>query len=250
MMRINNLNKFYIVIALGVIVFSIYRILEYNSWERYYYDATMTAPATYPIHVRECALLTGDDDDNAYVRHENVNNHISEWGDEGDFLELSDKMFLPKKLAISYFSYCGKHFYKDTIQMPTDKIKELFKQAIRNNNTEKYYSAYGNAKGLNFTIGIANDGQLLIWLRGINLEKLILKTKLKPTVPNQDDLYHGEPLSREKYFEYAFEGISDSLKSKIDNSCNANTNYADSATNYIQRNTKLWKYQKQHGFID
>ena len=236
--------------AFCVILFSIYRTLEYKSWERYYYDATMTAPSTYPIHVRECTFLTGDDDDDAYVSHENVNNHISEWGDDGDFLELSDKMFLPKKLAISYYSYRGKDFYRDTIQLPTDKIKELFKQAIRNNSTEKYFSAYGNAKGLNFTVGIANDGQLLIWLRGINFEKLILKTKLKPTEPHADDLYHRELLSKEKYFEYAFEDISDSLKLKIDNGIDANANYADSATHYIQRNTRLWKYQKQNGFID
>lgn len=249
-MKINNLNKFYIILAVCIIVFSIYRTLMYKSWERYYYDSTMFAPSTYPIHVRECAFLTGDDDDDAYVSYDQVNDHISKWGDDGDFLELSDKSLLPKKLAISYFTYRDKQFYKDTIQMPTEKIKALFKQAIKNNNTGKYYSTRGNPKGLNFTVGIANDGQLLVCLRGINLEKLILKTKLRPTQPKPEDMYYEKPLSRDAYFEHAFEGLEDSLKVKIDDGFDAKANYADSATHYIQRNRELWKYQKANGIID
>lgn len=243
-MKLNNLNKSYLIIAFCVILFSVYRAYEYKSWERYYYDSTMTAPATYPIHVRECAFLTGDDDDGAYVRYEKVNDHISEWGDDGDFLELSDKSLLPKALAISYFSYRDKNFYKDTIQMPTEKITALFKQAIKNNNTEKYYSSRGNPKGLNFTVGIANDGQLLVWLRGINLEQLILKTKLKPIQPKPDDMYYEKPLLKAEYFKYAFEDLDDSLRVKIDNGFEAKANYGDSATHYIKRNQKLWKDQK------
>lgn len=231
--------------AFCVILFSVYSTYEFKSWERYYYDSTMTAPATYPIHVRECSFLTGDDDDDAYVRYEKVNDHTSEWGDDGDFLELSDKSLLPKALAISYFSYRDKNFYKDTIQMPTEKIKALFHQAIKNNNTEKYYSTRGNLKGLNFTVGVANNGQILVWLRGINFEKLVLKTKLKPSQPEPDDMFYEKPLPRAEYFKYAFEGLDDSLRVKIDNGFESKANYADSATNYIQRNQKLWKYQKE-----
>lgn len=237
--------------AFCVILFSVYRTLMHKSWERYYYDSTMIAPITYPIHVRECALLTGDDDDDdAYVRDERVNNHISDWDDDGDMLELSDESLLPKKLAITYFSYRDKNFYKDTIQMPTKKIKALFKQAIKNNNTEKYYSSRGNPKGLNFTVGIANDGQLLVWLRGINLEKLILKIKLQPTQPSPEDMYYEKPLSRDSYFKHAFEGLEDGLKVEIDNGFDAKANYADSATHYIERNKERWKYQKENGIID
>lgn len=223
---------------------SIYRTAVHKSWERYYYDSTVMAPSSYPIHVRDCTFLTGDDNDDGYVRYQNVNKHTSEWGDSGDFLQLSDKSLLPKKLAISYFSYRDKHFYKDTLALPTAKIEELFKQAIKNNNTERYYSSAGNLKGLCFTIGIANDGQVLVFLRGINLEELVLKAKLKPSQPAAEDLYYRESLSREHYFNYAFENLSDSLKLKIDSGFEMHANYADSATHYLERNVELWKYQK------
>ena len=104
-MKINILNKIYIVIGVCVICLAIYKTLLYKSWDRYYYDAKVTAPSSYPVHIRECYFLTADDDDYANVRTENVNNHTSKWGDDGDFLELFDKTRLPQKLVISYYSY-------------------------------------------------------------------------------------------------------------------------------------------------
>ena len=249
-MKINALNKCYLGFSLLLILVGIYRTVTYKSWERYYYDATSIAPEDYPVHIIDTYFLTDDEDDFAFIKDESVNRQITNWYSDGDFLELREKMRLPKKLVISYVSYRDNLFYKDTLQLPTPQIEKIFKLAEKNKSTEKYYSYRDDLRGLSFVLGVANNGKILVWLRGINLEELILKTQLTPKEPKGDDLYYEQPLSKKAYFEHAFENISDSLKNVYKVNVGRVENYADTPTKYIERNAALWKYQRAKGIIN
>ena len=249
-MRINRINKFFIVVAICFLGLSVYNVLSYRGWNRYFYDTTAIAPENYPVSIRECHFITADDDDDVYVKTNDVNDQNSKWTSEGDFLELRDKRLLPEKLFISYFSYREKRFYKGTFTLPTKTIEQIFEEAIRNKKTERHYSYDGQNRGLSFTVGVANNGYVLVWIRGIYLEKLILKVKLTPSEPESDDLYYETTLSKEAYVAHAFERMSDSVKLVLNKGFDSPANYADSATRYIENNTKLWEYQRKNGIID
>ena len=249
-MKLNTVNIIYIVIAGILLVATAFEFVKYRSWDRYYYDATVIAPESYPIHIRECYLITEDESDLIGVRSEEVNNQNSNWNSDGDFLEIRDNMFLPEKISISYFSYREDKFYKGVLDLPKKKMERIFKQAIKNRNTEKYYSYAGKNRGLTFAIGVANDGQVFVWMRGIYLEQLILKTRLKSSEPGPDDMYYGENLSKKAYLEYAFGDLSDSVKLLYKNGYDSPANYGDSATKYIESNKDLWEYQIKNGYID
>ncbi|MEO5911389.1 MAG: hypothetical protein ABIP95_10905 [Pelobium sp.] len=83
-MRINWANIFLSLVSVFLISFSIYNVVNYQSWSRYYYGATAIAPASYPVSVRDCYFTTPDVNEASYVTFENVNNQNSTWRSNGD----------------------------------------------------------------------------------------------------------------------------------------------------------------------
>lgn len=247
---INWANRIYIGIACCLLVFAIFNVINYQTWSRYYYGATAIAPALYPVSVRECNFTTADNNDDVFVGTEDINKFNTTWDSGGDFLQLRDKRLLPEKLNISYFSYRDRKFYKGSFNLPTKRIEQIFKLAIRNKKTEKLYSYGGQLKGLTFIIGIANNGNILVWMRGIYLEVLIFKGKVKIDQPSAVDLYYPEPPTKALDYEEEFKNVSDSLKFLIKRGYDSSANYADSSTHYIENNSKLWSYQQKNGYID
>jgi hypothetical protein len=94
-------------------------------------------------------------------------------------------------------------------------------------------------------VGIANDGNLMVWLRGIYLEKLLLKTQLKAREPKAEDLYYAKPLSKQEYYDQMFRFIPDTLKDLIDRGVDRNAKYIDSPTHYIELNKDYWEAERK-----
>ena len=248
-MKLNKLNIFYIIVAVILISSTIYRKIAYRGWERYNYSVAVSTPKSYPMHVSEAYFLLPNDDFESADR-DDANDFTSNWGVSYSTANHARSQRLPLQLVIKYFSYRDKNFYSDTLNLPKNKILNIFKLAEKNKQFFELSSYNGQKKGLSFVIGLANNGNLIIWLRGINLEKELLRKKLKPTNPNKDDLYYEKTLTREKYFEHAFENLSDSLKAVYKNGFDAKANYIDTPSRYMESNIELWKYQQKNGYID
>lgn len=248
-MKINLLNKIYIAIAVGLVVAIISKTLNHKGWERYYYASSVCTPKSNPIYLHGCHFLTADPNDDAWIKTENVNNFSSEWGDEV-FLETHEPMRLPQKLVLQYASYGDRKFYSDTLDLPENEIKQIFETAKQNKNLENLYSARGDVKGLHFLVGIARQGNIIVWLRGVDLEKVILKSKLHSKEPQGDETYYEQRLDKDVYLEKVFADLSDSLKTKIRDGWDANANYIDTPTYYIEKNSEMWQYQKKNKFIE
>lgn len=248
-MKLNKLNQFYIIIAILLIAGIIYRKIAYRGWERYNYSAAVVSPNTYPMHIREAYFLLPNDDFESADK-EDVNNFNSTWGVSFATSNHARMKRLPAKLVIKYFSYRDNNFYADTLDLPQKEILTTFKNAEKRKQFLELSSHAGKKDGLSFVIGLANNGNLIIWLRGIYLEKEILRKQLKSVNPIAEDLYHEKNLSRKKYFEYAFENLSDSLKTIYKNGFDAKANYIDTPSHYIEMNTELWEYQQKNGYIE
>jgi len=240
-MKINNLNKFYIALAILLIFGCIYKFIGYKSWERYYYFADASAPNTYPVHVRNCYFITPDENDFAIVNTDEVNNFQSHWGSDYYSPNAREKYRIPEKLVIEYASYRDSKFYTDTLKLPKDVILGIFKASEDNSTQIPLAGRNGDVFGLRFSIGIANNGNILLWLRGRNLEKLILKTRIPAREPKGDQTYFQKRLPKAIYLQQVFENLPDSVKNTFKQGVDANANYADSPSHYIDRNQDMWQ---------
>ncbi|SHE47367.1 DUF2931 family protein [Pedobacter caeni] len=248
-MKLNLTNKVYIGITILLIVATAYKNISFKGWERYNYSATILAPSTFPIHIIEAHfLIPGDDFE--IIDREWVNDFSTEW--DTDYVSGNHAKIqrLPEKIVLRYASYRDEKFYSDTLELPKAEIKSIFKHASGNKQFLELSSHAGKKKGLNFVIGIANSGNLVVWLRGVNLEKTLLKTRLRSKEPKPDDTFYEKQLSKKDYLRMTFGGLANSIKSKIDSGINAGANYIDTPSRYIEKNKELWEYQKKNGFID
>lgn len=248
-MKLNFINKLYIAITLILIVAVVFKIFSYKGWERYHYFSSICAPESYPIAIHNSYFILADGD-LGYIKDEAVENYTSKWGEEYYFAESNQRERLPVKLVLQYVSYRDEKFYSDTLNLPVKEIEQIFKSALRSKQTKKLYNPSGDVKGLTFLVGIANDGNVAVWLRGVFLEKLILNEKLTSKEPKDDETYYEKRLSKAEYIKKRFEDLPDSVKLKLDRGLGFKTNYIDTPTHYIDKNKELWKYQKKNGFIE
>lgn len=248
-MRFNLINKLYLAITLILVGAIVFKIFSYKGWERYHYFSSVCAPESYPIAIHNAYFILADGD-LGYIKDEAVENYTSKWGEAYYFAESNRRERLPVKLVLQYVSWRDKKFYSDTLTLPEKEIKQIFKSAFLNKQTLKLYNPSGDVKGLTFLVGIANDGNVAVWLRGVFLEKIILKQKLTSKEPQGDETYYEKRLSKADYIKKRFEDLPDSVKLKLDSGWDITANYIDTPTHYIDKNKELWKYQKKNGYIE
>lgn len=248
-LQLNLVNKIYAVITVALMLATAYRFVSYKSWERYNYTATVFAPETFPVYVREAYFILPNDDIES-LEHESVNNFTTSWDTDYNSSDPIKKQLLPKQLVLKYFSYRDAQFYRDTLDLPEQKMKWIFKAAAATKKELVLSSYWGKIKGLTFAVGIANNGNLLVRLRGAYLEETILRTKLKAKTPGKEDTYYAEPLSKEAYFKTVFSRLSDSVKTQLNNGFDSRANYIDTPSRYIENNRELWIHQKKNGFME
>ncbi|RZL18659.1 MAG: DUF2931 family protein, partial [Pedobacter sp.] len=231
-MKLNFINKLYIAITLILVLAIVAKFFNYKSWDRYSYFSSVCMPESYPIAVHNAYFILVDGD-LGHIKDEDVERFTSKWGEEYYFSESHQRERLPVKLVLQYVSYRDKKFYSDTLNLPEKEIKQIFESALRNKQAIKLHNYPTGVKGLTFLVGIANNGNIAVWMRGVFLEKLILKQKLTAKKPQGDETYYEKRLSKEEYLKKRFENLDDSVKQKLDNGFDAKANYIDTPTHYI-----------------
>ncbi len=231
-MKLNVLNKIYILVFFALVSARVYKIWKYKRWERYYYSAIVCVPEYHPIHIQDISFKLSNDElaPSFHKSVDDVNDFDSKWRRFSSFQKASKPLFLPSSLSLAYVSYREKLFYSATIKLPHKKIQEVFKDAFDTGKTTSLYSYGGNKRGLTFLVGIANNGNIIIWVRGTDYEKEIFRTQLKPQLSEINIRYidFTKKESIEEYLEEIFKGLSDDTKIKIDNGYEKNANYIDS----------------------
>lgn len=233
-MKLNGVNKIYIAIALILITGIIYNTLYHQSWNRYYYAASACAPSAYPVHTRNLYFVDKQGE-LISINTEEVNSNFSKWGQEYYFSETNTKELLPQTLVIEYVSYPDSVYYYDSIPLPKALLDSSFKSLIANKETVEIYNRGNHPKGLTFLIGIANNGNIAIFLRGKNKEILLTKVKLKPKGSKQ---LEADGLNLKDFFNSGFEFMDDSIKVFVHQEQAKKANYIDSPTYYLDTNHK------------
>ena len=230
-MKPNLLNKIYLAIAVLLTVGIVYKLIKYRSWSREYYAVSVCAPETFPVYVREMYFTTANDED-VHADTEDVNYFKSRWGAANGFADANEANLPPEKLVLKYASYREKTFYNDTILLPKEKVNAAFEEILKSNDGVDIYYRGMQKPGLLFLIGIANNGNIVVWARGNKLEKEILRTKLVAKEPGEDDTYYGEQMTKDAYIKDRFALLQDSIKNLINSGFDSNANYIDSTTGY------------------
>jgi hypothetical protein len=230
----NLLNKIYIVILVGMVIATGIKVHNYHAGDRYYYAASFTAPPTYPMYVQDCQFITeGDGYNQVYIKRDHVNGGSGKWGDS-DSEQTEEQERLPNALVLKYASYREKAFYFDTIPMPAKLINDIFESSLKKDlNVGLYSSGAKELPGLIFLIGIANNGNIVIWLQGKKYERKILTYHLKPIIPTGDQFYNGAFYPPGKYFEQ-FNDPGQDYKKAVAQGIDAHAKYADSSTRYVE----------------
>ncbi len=236
--QLNTLNKLYIGIAAALALLAVYRVWQYQEWSRVYYSTSVTAPFDCPVFIKELQWLDQDGEEiraNLYSSREQVNNFNSSWGDAAYVYQLNHKLKLPQKLVLNYVSYRDSAYYQDTISLPKAQIAAVFAKLNTQKNLQPvtYMANYTEVQGLSLVLGLANNGGLVLWLRGSNFEETLLKTQLRPSarLNRTAGLVDGQKLAD---FREAFMYLPDTVKTLVAQGKNKAINYADSASRYLQ----------------
>lgn len=225
--KMNKTNIFYVLVLLVLIVATGFELFTDKPWARYYYKTVVCAPDTYPIVLKNAYYILADSTKSTLEYNE-----INSWG-ESIVSDPEEAERLPIKLVLSYLSYRDKLFYTDTIPLPEAALDSIFKNLDKTKDGIPLYNSSQRSNfSLNITLGIANKGNIIIWLQGHNYEHTLLKHQIAsdkklsaryfPENGNQQQLYFNR-LDDEK--------LKEALRSGKD----ANANYIDSPSLYRRR---------------
>lgn len=246
-MKLNLVNKIYIGFTVVLVIGIVWKVFKYKPWDRHYFFASVSVPYTHPVYVRDIYFIYPNENnfsEGFYQSRSTVNYFNSYWGAEYDYPRLRETLPFPHQLVLQYVSYRDKKFYRDTLDLPQELIKQTFKEAEEQKKMLLMPKDNGmqEKKALHFVVGIANDGYLMVWLRGMYFEKVLLKTKLKPRDLKPSDLYYAKPMSKDEYYQKVFENMPDTVKQLIGKGIDSKASYIDSPTRYIERNKEYWEY--------
>jgi hypothetical protein len=231
MKKLNALNKIYLAVLALLIIATGLKFWNYGSWNRYHYTASLTAPAMHPIQVMDADFILSDKNTVSLATY-SVNERRQDWG-WGDINGRDEYERLPVKLFLSYASYRDQAFYRDTLDLPVALIDSIFKNSRKLENEESVDEQGENERTLDFVVGIANKGNVVVWLRGKKFEQVLLKHKIIAREPLASDLYYKkEKLNKKEYLENVFKYFGEDFLKKMADGVDKDANYIDSASHY------------------
>lgn len=216
-------------------IFLITKVVNYKASKRFYYISSVSNPKEFPISILGIwfKLENGEFVSRSFYKDEEViNSFYSHWG-KSEYYESLEPEFLPKSLFIEYVDFRTKNYYLDTIFLPKEKMIDVFKNAKKNSLT-KNLNSWKAKMGLEYHVGIANDGNIIFWLIGKNYESEFYRFKLCPkSFPHIIQATTQKVNDKNMFLKNLFEGMEDSIKSELLNKKNTSVHYKDSIPVYF-----------------
>ena len=222
--KMNKTNIFYILVLLMLIVATGFELLTDKHWARYYYKTVVSAPDNYPVTLKDAYFILADSTKSTLNY-----NAINSWGESNaSYPEGEDH--LPVKLVLSYLSYRDKLFYADTIPLPAAALDSIFKNLDKTKDGNPVYNSSHRVNfSLNIVVGIANKGNIIVWLQGHNYEHTLLKHHIASDKRLSARYFPENGEQQQLYFNM----LSDEKpKEALRTGKDANANYIDSPSLY------------------
>lgn len=229
----NHFNKFLIILTLTLAVTYSYVLIKEKPWSKFYYEVFAFYPETFPIELSRIKFTSNNsskDLDYGYYSTINFSDYRVSWSSGGHSKQRDKNHFFPDNLYIEYIDLRTERYYRDTIPLPKKKMEEIFKKAKEKNMLE-YLGHNKTCMGLTLQIGIANNGNILVWFsntdRRTNFQIEILRTKIhsKPFPENWDNIY-GK--SKKVIMKTILNKLSDYKKKALLMEIDSTANYKDS----------------------
>ena len=128
------------------------------------------APIEFPVYVVNGAFFDADGEFVVGVpRERDVSNATAAasygWGTPGSiYIDNKGKKVIPSRLQVEWFSFREDSFFRAKIEMPKEKIVELFKRGPNNSKTHLNVAPYDVFSQI--IIGFAPKGLVNIWIGG------------------------------------------------------------------------------------
>lgn len=216
MKKLNTLNKILIALALSFAFLLIFKIINYKSSERYYYISSVSVPEQFPINLFGIWFQTEEEEyaGDFYKDKDRINSFASSWGFSESY-EAHEPLFLPKKLFLEYIDFQSEMYFKDTIKLPQEKMVIVFESAKKSGHL-KTLNSWSNKKGLEFHVGIANEGNIVFWLLGNEFQEEFFRTQITPKPFPTSISATNQPINNKKEFlSSVFKDFSDSLRTEL-----------------------------------
>lgn len=236
MKKLNLFNRLLITITVVLLLSLVYKIMKYKQWERYYYTENASTPEEFPIHLFGIFFFMPDGEyGKSFSENKRViNSFYSDWG-RNEYGNTDRLEQLPASLFLEYIDFRTSKYYADTLALPKEKMIEIFKEAKQGQKLKDLHH-WNRAMGLNYHVGIANDGNIVIWLIGNSYEKEVYRTQLNPK-PFPDKLITFSNLiieNKEEFIRGLFKEIPDSVKTDIMKLDVSHVQYKDSLPVYFK----------------
>lgn len=236
MKKLNIFNSILALIALVLVGMISYKIITYKAWDRYYYISSVSVPQEFPIHILGIWFYMPDGSfgNGFYKDKDKINGFYSDWG-LGEYYNAYEPELLPQRLFVEYVDFRTRQYYMDTIPLPKERMVTVFEDAKMHNHLDNLHYMKTNM-GLEFHVGIANEGNIIFWLKGDKYEREFYRVQLKPKAFPDRVLSYPDTqviLDKEKYIDDLFQQVPDSIKHEIMNLDVKNIQYKDSIPVYF-----------------
>ncbi|WP_394772868.1 DUF2931 family protein [Flavobacterium sp.] len=191
-MKINFLNKIYILIAVTLFVLMLFK-MGYNAWEEkekpllYYFSnkekqkemlikiekfewfAETSGDESCPVEVISGSFILSDKTEGWIPSGQYLNDS---WGSSssGTMVVGDDKKKVPERMKITWFSYAENKFFSGDFELPQKEIYDIFKKDYGNSigmDGVEYKNEYNT-----LTIAFAPQGIVTLWIGGFGNKEI------------------------------------------------------------------------------
>ena len=125
--------------------------------------ATESAPSHYPMQIINGDFFYHGQGGSKYIPSGGT--LYAGWGNSISTHVGGDERYpLPDRLNIIFFSYTEKQFYKGELELPYEKMLELFREGIAANKQLPHYREV--------MVGIAPGGAVSVWMTGVRTKEV------------------------------------------------------------------------------
>ena len=207
--RLNGFNRLLVAIGAALLVALCVQVIVFAPWNRQHYGLAACSPRGFPVE----AWVTLAGGGRVLFKFDTLrpNATVEQWGEPSALADGAWKA-LPDRIDVHFVSLQERRYYAGSFALPADVVRKTFADAERAGKLISISTpglASQRRQGLTFAVCMANDGGAAIWLRGMDFQQALLKTRLQPRTPPRGALVFGRPMPLDQFINDNFHGYGE-----------------------------------------
>ncbi len=164
-MKQHKLISVFLIFTILLVGLNSWTYYKRQSWKRVYYTASIGVAKNHPVDLY--AKLITQNGEKYSSSSLSIEDDFGFWGNSYASSSDIEYMTLPDSLFIHWVSLRERKIFKGTFKLPHKIIDSIFKN--NKDKKQKHTDYYGKLKKyFNFSIGIAPEGKITVWIQGKN----------------------------------------------------------------------------------